>query len=170
MNFKFKSGEAKALYNKALEILEVADNIIDLIPDGDVHTTRFGQLMQESSMCILPKIVLAESGKRCDIRMKCAALIRMHGNDINNTVITLNASDHPFREYLHLVGSALAEFRQLLRKLVVTFDTQPAIVDDLGFFNPIDLYPNAIVEHYLLNALEEENDVLDEDIDLVLQY
>lgn len=167
MNFKFKSDEAKALYNKALEIFEIVDTIVDLIPDDDTHNTKFGQLMQESAMCILPKIVAAESGKLYDIRMECAALIRMYGNDINKTVIMLNALDCPFKEYLRLVSSALDEFRRLFRKWLATFDTKLAIEDEWGLFNPVGFDPNTIDEYYLLNALEEEDDdIFGEDIDL----
>jgi hypothetical protein len=131
-----KSEEARALFNKGGEIIDLVRDIVALIPEDDDMLQSIAEFMKGDSYILQVKVVGAEAGRLWDIRMECAALIRQAGNSLYVQKHNLEAFDFEYVSYMDLLRTALDEYKMLFKAWITTFDPQKAIEDEWGLFNP----------------------------------
>lgn len=129
--------ESMPVYLKAVEILDIVKNIVDLIPDDDSPLSHTARHLYEDALQLAPKIAGAEGGDLYDIRMENAAVIRKCARQIyvgcNGFTIY---GDFKEVEYLEMLRAHVEEFRELFAEWVQTFDKENYIIDRWGLFNP----------------------------------
>ncbi len=124
------------LYQKALEILEIVQRIVDLVPTDDTFISHAAGHMYEDALQLAPKIAGAQAVDLYDIKMENAAIIRRCARQVYVGCNSFLIEDFEDIEYLELLRSHIEEFRVLFAEWVKTFDQWNYIIDRWGLFNP----------------------------------
>lgn len=143
---RFPNPQAQALFNKAMEIFDLVDNIMDAAPEGVVG--NLGEMLKaqvaairSDAMLIPIKISGAEGGSLYDLRMENATLVRKAARDLVVGLRGLEAFGYDAPDYFNLLRTEIEEFRKLFLAWVEGFDKSKYIVDDWGLFNPPGVKP-----------------------------
>jgi len=133
------------IFKKALQILELADKITDIVSKEDIEKKEeaYGELLEtharyiaENAMTIPPKIAGAEGGDLYGIRMENAAIIRKAAREIMTDCTGLKMYGFKETDYLDLLRNEVEEFKPLFAEWVKSFDPWNYIIDRWGLFNP----------------------------------
>lgn len=124
------------LYKKAMEILNMVERIVKIIPEDNPMLQSTGDFMMADAMKIPAKIAGAEGGDLYDLRMENAAIIRKCARDIYVSCNHFLSEDFKDTEYLGVLREAIEEFRILFAEWVKGFDQWNYIIDRWGLFNP----------------------------------
>lgn len=114
--------EALPIYQKALEILDLTEQIVDTFSDentGKMHR----QIMLEDAMIIPAKIAGAEAMDDYIMKMENATLIKIHARSLltqTSSAKYLNLQDE---RYLKLLRDEIEAFRLLFKEWIITFET-----------------------------------------------
>ena len=128
--------ERMPLYQKAMEILEIVDRIVRLVPEENEFTATVASNMDSDALQLAPKIAGAEAVDLYDIKMENAAIIRKCARDIYVGCNGFLIEDFKDLEYLEMLRDEIEEFRVLFAEWVKTFDQWNYIIDRWGLFNP----------------------------------
>lgn len=128
--------ERMPLYQKALEILEIVDRIVQLVPEENEFTATVASNMYSDALQLAPKIAGAEGVDLYDIKMENAAIIRKCARDIYVGCNGFLIEGFQEVEYLEVLRKEIEEFRVLFAEWVKTFDQWNYIIDRWGLFNP----------------------------------
>lgn len=124
------------LFIKAMDILDIVDRLIDLIPPENEYLMDVGRMMQADAIQIPPKIAGAASSGLYDLKMEYAAIIRRCARQIQVSTNGFSDQDFAETEYLTLLRNEIEEFRVLFAEWVKTFDPWDYLIDRWGLFNP----------------------------------
>ena len=124
------------LYRKAMEILEIVERIIQLVPEEDEFTTAVAHNMYTDALQLAPKIAGAEGVDLYDIKMENAAIIRKCAREIYVGCNGFVMEGFKEVEYLEMLRGEVEEFRVLFAEWVKNFDQWNYIIDRWGLFNP----------------------------------
>lgn len=128
--------EALPIYKKALEILDLTQQLVDTFDDEDAARIH-RQIMMEDAMIIPAKIAGAESMDDYILKMENATVIKIHARSLltqTSSAKYLNLMDE---RYLQLLRDEIEVFRQLFKKWVVTFEIDTTKEGDgWGLFVP----------------------------------
>jgi hypothetical protein len=140
-NIKLKLKETKAIYRKGIEIKELVEEIIDLIPEEKEMQLLIGKQLSESATNILLKIMCSDVGVLYDMKMENAVIVRYYANCVLSAASMLGEYEYEYKEYLPMIKEKMEEFRALFKVWVASFDPKLALEDEWGLFNPpgIDL-------------------------------
>ena len=146
MEERFSNPQAQALFNKAMEIFDLVDNIMDAAPEG--VEGNLGEMlkaqvaaMRSDAMLIPIKISGAEGGALYDLRMENATFVRKAARDLVVGLRGLEVFGYDAPDYFNLLRTEIEEFRKLFLAWVESFDKGKYIVDDWGLFNPPGVTP-----------------------------
>ncbi|WZL88362.1 hypothetical protein VS868_12225 [Salinimicrobium sp. 3283s] len=128
--------ERMPLYRKAMEILEIVERIIQLVPEEDEFTTAVAHNMYTDALQLAPKIAGAEGVDLYDIKMENAAIIRKCAREISVGCNGFVMEGFKEVEYLEMLRGEVEEFRVLFAEWVKNFDQWNYIIDRWGLFNP----------------------------------
>jgi hypothetical protein len=133
------------VYQKALEIVNLANKIADFVNDSiekkleDIELEMAKGYVNDivaNSYLIPAKIAGAEGGDLYDLRMENAAIIRKAAREISTNCSGLKMFDIEGFDYLNLLREEIELFRVEFAEWVKTFDQWNYIIDRWGLFNP----------------------------------
>lgn len=130
------------IFKKGLEILELTEKVVSLIPEDDEMLQEYKRWMLEDAHTLSVKVAGAEGGGLYDIKMECAALIRKSARDLMVNTTGLRTMGFKETDYLNLIRNEIEEYRFLFIDWVNTFDPWDYIVDQWGLFNPPGVGPH----------------------------
>lgn len=128
--------EKMPLYNKGMEILDLVEHIVQLIPEENEMLKSTGQFMMSDAMKIPVKIAGAHGVDIYDLKMENATIIRKSARDIYVSCNHFLIEESNDADYLEMLRATIEEFRILFAEWVKTFDQRNYIIDRWGLFNP----------------------------------
>jgi hypothetical protein len=131
--------EALPIYKKALEILDLTQQIVDTFNDEDTAKIH-RQIMLEDAMIIPAKIAGAEAMDDYILKMENATVIKIHARSLLTQTSSAKYLYLQDERYLKLLRDEIEAFRLLFRKWILTFDTDTTKEGDgWGLFVPDDI-------------------------------
>ena len=125
--------EALPIFQKAEEIGELTQRIVDSIEKDDVKLIH-GNFMLEDAMMITVKIVGAEAVDDFIIKMENATLIKIHARSLQTKTASLLLQGVMPAEYLQLLRKEIDNFRLLFLEWIKTFHQSSKENDGWGLF------------------------------------
>lgn len=113
--------EALPIYKKALEILDLTQQIVDTFHDEDTAKIH-RQIMLEDAMIIPAKIAGAEAMDDYILKMENATVIKIHARSLLTQTSSAKYLDLQDERYLQLLRDEIEAFRLLFKKWVQSFD------------------------------------------------
>lgn len=133
--------KAKPLYEKGLEIYDIASKIIELIPEDDEHLNAVKGIIQEDAMLLSVKVAGAAGADLYDIKMESATIIRRAANNLKIQNHALSMFGFKDVHYFDIIRDAIEEYRLLFIDWVQSFDQWNYHIDRWGLFNPPGVGP-----------------------------
>ncbi|HEX5168583.1 MAG TPA: hypothetical protein VFW11_05375 [Cyclobacteriaceae bacterium] len=129
--------ESKPIFQKAEEIRELAQRIVETMDKNDPESEIQSSLMLEDSMIIPAKIAGAEAMDDFILKMENAVIIKIHARSLLTRTSSLKYLELVDPEYLQLLRDEIEAFRLLFKDWVTTFhiDTTKE-ADGWGLFVP----------------------------------
>lgn len=128
-----KRVEALPIFQKAEEIRELTQRIIDSIDDEEVKLIH-SNIMLEDSILLAVKIAGAEAVDDFIIKMEYATLIKIHARSLQTQTASLIFEEVLPEEYLRLLRKEIEAFRLLFQTWIKTFHKFPKEGDGWGLF------------------------------------
>jgi hypothetical protein len=113
--------ESNPIFQKAEEIRELAQRIVETMDKNDPESEIQSSLMLEDSMIIPAKIAGAEAMDDFILKMENAVIIKIHARSLLARTSSLKYLELVDPEYLQLLRDEIEAFRVLFRKWVTTF-------------------------------------------------
>lgn len=113
--------EALPIYKKALEILDLTQQIVDTFNDED-HAKIHRQIMLEDATIIPAKIAGAEAMDDFILKMENATIIKIHARSLLTQTSSAKYLDLQDERYLKLLRDEIEAFRLLFKEWIVTFE------------------------------------------------
>jgi hypothetical protein len=114
--------EALPIYKKALEILDLTEQIVDTFNDEDTAKIH-RQIMLEDAMIIPAKIAGAEAMDDYILKMENATVIKIHARSLLTQTSSAKYLDLQDERYLQLLRDEIEAFRLLFKTWVQSFET-----------------------------------------------
>lgn len=114
--------EAKPVFQKAEEILELTQRIVDTLDKSSPHAEVHASVMLEDAMTIPAKIAGAEAMDDYILKMENAVIIKVHARSLLTQTSSLKFLELVDPEYLQLLRDEIEAFRLLFRKWVASFE------------------------------------------------
>jgi hypothetical protein len=128
--------EALPIYQKALEILDLTEQIVDTFNDEE-RAKIHRQIMLEDAMIIPAKIAGAEAMDDYILKMENATVIKIHARSLLTQTSSAKYLDLQDERYLKLLRDEIEIFRLLFKEWVATFETDTTKEGDgWGLFVP----------------------------------
>ncbi|MBL7857727.1 MAG: hypothetical protein JNM57_08560 [Cyclobacteriaceae bacterium] len=115
--------EALPIYQKADEILELTQRIVDTLEKDNPHAEIHSSMMLEDAMIIPAKIAGAEAMDDYILKMENATLIKIHARSLLTQTASLKYLELVEMQYLQLLRDELDAFRFLFKEWVKSFET-----------------------------------------------
>lgn len=113
--------EALPIYQKALEILDLTEQIVDTFNDEE-RAKIHRQIMLEDAMIIPAKIAGAEAMDDYILKMENATVIKIHARSLLTQTSSAKYLDLQDERYLKLLRDEIETFRLLFKQWVATFE------------------------------------------------
>ena len=113
--------EALPVYKKALEILDLTQQIVDTFNDED-HAKIHRQIMLEDATIIPAKIAGAEAMDDYILKMENATIIKIHARSLLTQTSSAKYLDLQDERYLKLLRDEIEAFRLLFKEWISTFE------------------------------------------------
>lgn len=114
--------EAKPIFQKAEEILEITQRIVDTLDKSSPHAEIHASVMLEDAMIIPAKIAGAEAMDDYILKMENAVIIKIHARSLLTQTSSLKYLELVDQEYLQLLRNEIEAFRLLFRKWIESFE------------------------------------------------
>lgn len=114
--------EAKPIFQKAEEILELTQRIVDTLDKSSPHAEVHASVMLEDAMIIPAKIAGAEAMDDYILRMENAVIIKVHARSLLTQTSSLKYLELCDPAYLQLLRDEIEAFRRLFRQWIASFD------------------------------------------------
>jgi hypothetical protein len=114
--------EALPIYKKALEILDLTEQIVDTFND-EGRAKYHRELMLQDAMIIPAKIAGAEAMDDYILKMENATIIKIHARSLLTQTSSAKYLDLQDERYLKLLRDEIEGFRLLFLQWVQTFET-----------------------------------------------
>ena len=115
--------ESLPIYQKADEILELTQHIVDTLERDNPHAEIHSSLMLEDAMIIPAKIAGAEAVDDYILKMENATMIKIHARSLLTQTAALKYLELVEMQYLQLLRDELEAFRLLFKAWVKSFET-----------------------------------------------
>jgi hypothetical protein len=130
--------EALPIYKKALEILDLTEQIVDTFNDEE-RARIYREHMLEDAMVIPAKIAGAEAMDDYILKMENATIIKVHARSLLTQTSGAKYLGLQDERYLQLLRNEIEAFRHLFKQWVATFETDTTKEGDgWGLFVPDD--------------------------------
>jgi hypothetical protein len=116
-----KDIEALPIYRKALEILDLTEQIVDTFADENM-AKRHRESMLEDAMILPAKIAGAEAMDYYIHKMENATVIKIHARSLLTQTASIRYLGLVNEQYVQLLRDEIEAFRLLFKEWVKTFD------------------------------------------------
>jgi hypothetical protein len=116
-----KNIEALPIYKKALEILDLTEQIVDTFGDENI-ARRHRESMLEDAMILPAKIAGAEAMDYYVHKMENATVIKIHARSLLTQTASVKYLGLLNEQYVQLLRDEIEAFRLLFKEWVRTFD------------------------------------------------
>lgn len=116
-----KKLESNPVFQKAEEIRELTQRIIETMDKNDPESEIQSSLMLEDSIIIPAKIAGAEAVDDYILKMENAVIIKIHARSLLTRTSSLRYLELVDTAYLQLLRDEIENFRHLFRKWIATF-------------------------------------------------
>lgn len=113
--------EALPIYQKALEILDLTQQIVDTFVDEE-KAKYHREIMLESAMIIPAKIAGAEAMDDYILKMENATVIKIHARSLLTQTSSAKYLDLQDERYLKLLRDEIEAFRLIFLQWIATFE------------------------------------------------
>jgi hypothetical protein len=113
--------ESNPIFQKAEEIRELTQRIIDTMDKNDPESEVQSSLMLEDSIIIPAKIAGAEAVDDYILKMENAVIIKIHARSLLTRTSSLKYLELVDSAYLNLLRDEIENFRVLFRKWIASF-------------------------------------------------
>jgi hypothetical protein len=128
---------ALPIYQKAMEILDLTEGIVDLLDKAEPMQEIYRQLMMEDAMIIGPKIAGAEAMDDYILKMENAVIIKIHVRSLLTQTASLKLEGLVDVQYLQLLRNEIEAFRIIFLKWISGFEIDTTKEPDgWGLFVP----------------------------------
>jgi|SRR5690554_232337 len=168
----FFAYEETPIYQKALEIWELAHRIAEIASDSNTpfkmgrkqHVLKeFSDYIIEDASILAPKVAGAWGTQYYDAKMENATIIRKSAQDLLLHLRALEMYGFKDVEYCELLRNEIEEFRILFAQWVQTFDPWDYVIDRWGLFNPPGIaYDDVDEQEFSSEDFEWFEDFLDD--------
>lgn len=117
-----KNLQAMPIYRKAVEIMELTEQIVDTFTD-EQHVERYGASMVEDAMILPAKIAGAEAMDYYVAKMENATLVKVHARGLLTQAASIKHLGIINEQYIQLLRDEIEAFRLLFREWIKTFET-----------------------------------------------
>jgi hypothetical protein len=114
--------ESKPIFQKAEEILELTQRIVDTLEKSSPHAEIHASVMLEDAMIIPAKIAGAEAMDDYILKMENAVIIKVHARSLLTQTSSLKYLELVDTEYLQLLRNEIEAFRLLFLKWITSFE------------------------------------------------
>jgi hypothetical protein len=128
-----KDIEALPIYRKALEILDLTEQIVDTFADENM-AKRHRESMLEDAMVLPAKIAGAEAMGNYVQKMENATVIKIHARSLLTQTASIKYLGLVNEQYVQLLRDEIEAFRLLFKEWVKTFDNTTNEGDGWGLF------------------------------------
>ena len=122
--------ESTPIFQKAEEIRELTQRIVDTMDKNDPEAEVQCSLMLEESIIIPAKIAGAEAVDDYILRMENAVIIKIHARSLLTRTSSLKYQELVDSAYLQLLRDEIEAFRRLFIKWVASFHLDTTREDD----------------------------------------
>ncbi|HVW14829.1 MAG TPA: hypothetical protein VHB54_13420 [Mucilaginibacter sp.] len=129
MSKRFEKYQKLPVYQKAEELLELAEAIVEAIKEDDEKEWLSGEIVG-NAMLIQAKIAGAEGGGLYSLRMENAVLIKYAVYNMRNAVISTEMFGLNNEDYVNLMREKVEEFRVEFVAWIRGFDKSYDIPDN----------------------------------------
>ena len=134
---EMKKLNAMPIYQKAMEILDVTESIVDLLDKEDPMSEMHRQLMMEDAMIIGPKLAGAHAMDDYILKMENAVIIKIHVRSLLTHTASLKIEGLVDIQYLQLLRNEIEAFRLLFLEWIAKFEIDTTKdPDGWGLFVP----------------------------------
>lgn len=116
-----KNIEELPIYKKALEILDLTEQIVDTFVDESM-ARRHRESMLEDAMMLPAKIAGAEAMDYYVHKMENATVVKIHARSLLTQTASIKYLGIVNEQYVQLLRDEIESFRLLFREWVKTFD------------------------------------------------
>src|SRR5688500_141573 len=116
-----KNIEALPIYKKALEIVDLTEQIVDTFAE-EGHAHKHREYMLEDSMMLPAKIAGAEAMDYYILKMENATLVKIHARSLLTQTASIKHLGIVNEQYVQLLRDEIEAFRLLFRDWVKTFE------------------------------------------------
>jgi len=113
--------QALPVYRKAVEILDLTEQIVDTFQD-EKHVQRYGIGMVEDAMILPAKIAGAEAMDYYVPKMENATLVKVHARSLLTQTASIKHLGIVNEQYIQLLRDEIEAFRLLFREWIKTFE------------------------------------------------
>ncbi|HEY4656751.1 MAG TPA: hypothetical protein VIH22_19675 [Cyclobacteriaceae bacterium] len=113
--------ESNPVFQKAEEIRELTQRIVDTMDKNDPESEIQSSLMLEDSIVIPAKIAGAEAVDDYILKMENAVIIKIHARSLLTRTSSLKYLELVAPAYLQLLRDEIEAFRLLFRQWIATF-------------------------------------------------
>lgn len=113
--------ESLPIYKKALDILDLTQQIVDTFNDEDTAKIH-RHIMLEDAMIIPAKIAGAEAMDDYILKMENATVIKIHARSLLTQTSSAKYLDLQDERYLKLLRDEIESFRLLFKAWIATFE------------------------------------------------
>lgn len=154
------------VFQKALELYELADVIAEALKDDDKKEHLVGQIIS-NAMLIQVKIAGAEGGNLFSIRMQNAVQIKLAVHDMFNAISFASMVEINEEDYVDLMREKVEEFRLAFVDWIRGFDKSYDIPDNWGVRFDVSTPESEKLEELMFNQDERFDEMPDsfDDID-----
>lgn len=117
-----KKLESMPLFQKAEEILELTQRIVDTLDKSDPHAEVHSSVMLEDAMIIPAKIAGAQAVDDYILKMENATIIKIHARSLLTQTSSLKYLELVDPAYLQLLRNEIESFRYLFKNWIQTFE------------------------------------------------
>lgn len=129
------------IYQKGLEIYDIAVKIGDLITDDNKHLQHVKAMILSDAAQLTVKIAGVHNASIYDLKMEAATIIRQAARNLMVHNHSLQAFGFKETEYYQIIRDLIEEYRLLFIDWIDTFDAWDYIIDRWGLFNPPGVGP-----------------------------
>jgi len=125
------------VYQKAKELLNLAEHVAEYLKDNDQREDLQGQIVS-NAMMIVVKIAGAEGGGLYSLKMENAIRIKFAVMEMFEAVLFARLIDINNNDYVQLIRNGIEEFRLEFINWIRTFDVADDYKDDWGLRYIVD--------------------------------
>jgi hypothetical protein len=131
----------KELFRKSIEILNLANTVCSMLPEGDEQAELTQQLIKENATLVPVKIKGAIGMDVYSLKMENAVIIKVNICQLKDQLWACEAMHELEGKYVDVLRNEIAAFKEIFVKWVTAFDRSNDLPDEWHLFNDPSSFP-----------------------------